>query len=89
MCSAGLRRGAIPTLRIGDLEKISKYSLYKISVYRKEQEAYYTYCTPECTQALDQYFDFRSTLGEKLHDKSFVFRKEFNSLNVANQAVGS
>jgi integrase len=83
MCSAGLRRGAIPFLRVGDLEKIPKYGLYKISVYKKEQEAYYTFCTPECAKALDQYFDFRARLGEKIHDKSLVFRKEFNSLNIA------
>lgn len=59
MCSAGLRRGAIPGLRIGDLKKINKekYSIYKISVYRKEKEAYFTYCTPECADALDQYSD--------------------------------
>lgn len=33
MCSAGLRRGALPGLRIGDLQKIEKYSFYKISVF--------------------------------------------------------
>jgi hypothetical protein len=83
MSSAGLRRGALPSLRIGDLEKIDKYSLYKISVYKKEQEAYFTFCTPECTKLLDQYFDHRARLGEKLHAKSLVFRKEFSTLDVA------
>jgi integrase len=48
MCSAGLRRGALTTLRIGDLEKIDKYSLYKMSVYKNELESYFTFCTPEC-----------------------------------------
>jgi hypothetical protein len=57
-------------------------SIYKISVYKKEQEAYFTFCTPECTKVLDQYFDFRERLGEKIHSKSLVFRKGFNSLNV-------
>jgi integrase len=83
MSSAGLRRGAIPLLRVGDLERIDKYSLYKISVYKKESEAYFTFCTPECTKALDQYFDYRARLGEKISSESLVFRKEFNSLNVA------
>ena len=112
MCPAGLRRGAIPSLKIGDLEKkeidrdnnksneLSSRSiptksngrtidnndqsyLYKISVYKKEKEAYFSFCTPECTKALDQYFDFRERLGEKIHSKSLVFRKEFNSLNIA------
>ena len=38
MSSAGLRRGAIPTLRYGDLERIEKHSLYKISIYKNEKE---------------------------------------------------
>ena len=83
MCSGGLRRGAIPDLKVGDLQKIDRYSLYKISVYKNEKEAYYTFCTPECTKTLDQYFDYRARLGEKIHDKSLVIRKEFNSLNIA------
>jgi integrase len=85
MCSAGLRRGALPGLTVGDLEKKEidqNLSIYKISVYKKEQEAYFTFCTPECTKLLDQYFDFRERLGEKIHSKSLVFRKGFNSLNV-------
>jgi integrase len=32
MSSAGLRRGAIPTLRIRDMKRIEKYGLYKISL---------------------------------------------------------
>lgn len=46
MCSAGLRRGAIPYLRIRDLHKIDKYNLYKIDVYKKEQEHYITLLYP-------------------------------------------
>ncbi len=46
MCSGGLRRGAIPDLKVGDLQKIDRYSLYKISVYKNEKEAYYTFCIP-------------------------------------------
>ena len=54
MSSAGLRRGALPNLKLGDLKRIEKYSLYKISVYKKEKEAYTTFCTPECSKHLDQ-----------------------------------
>jgi integrase len=77
MCSAGLRRGAITTLRIGDLKKIEKYNLYRISVYKKEREAYYCFCTPECSKQLDQYFNWRELQGEKLNDKSPIIRNEF------------
>ena len=47
MASAGLRRGALPGLRLKDLTRIDKYDLYKITVYKKEQEQYTTFCTPE------------------------------------------
>ena len=65
MASAGLRRGALPCLRIQDLQKIQKYDLYKISVYKKEQEQYTTFWTPECTKYIDQYLNWRRRLGEK------------------------
>lgn len=36
----------------------------------------------ECTQHLDQYFEWRAMQGETLTDTSPVIRKEFSSLNV-------
>jgi integrase len=79
MCSAGLRRGAIPYLRIRDLQKIDKYKLYKISVYKKEQEQYTTFCTPECAKYIDQYIDWRKRIGEQIKPNSPLFRIEFNT----------
>jgi integrase len=81
--SAGLRRGALPKLRIKDLQKIQKYGLYKISVYKNESEAYTTYCSPECSKHLDQYFEWRAMQGEALTDTSPIIRKDFCSLNAA------
>ena len=81
MSSAGLRRGAIPTLRYGDLERIEKHSLYKISIYKNEKEGYTSYCSPECAKILDQYFDWRERQGEILNETSPVIRKEFSSLD--------
>jgi integrase len=83
MSSAGLRRGAIPNLRMRDLKKIEKHGSYKISVYKKEAEAYTTFCTPECTRHLEQYFDWRAGQGERPTDTSPVIRNNFNNLNVA------
>ena len=79
MASAGLRRGAIPGLRLKDLQKITQYYLYKIIVYKKDQEQYITYCTPECAKLLDEYLDWRSRLGEILEPDSPLFRKEFDT----------
>jgi integrase len=84
MCSAGLRRGALQYLRIRDLEKIEKYNLYKISVYKKEQEQYVTFCTPECAKHIDQYLDWRRRIGEQLKPNSPIFRIEFDTVTEVN-----
>jgi integrase len=85
MCSAGLRRGAIPYLRIRDLQKIDKYQLYKINVYKKEQEHYITFCTPECTKYIDQYLDWRQHIGEQLKPNSPLFRTKFDTITQINR----
>jgi site-specific recombinase XerD len=85
MCSAGLRRGAIPYLRIRDLTKIDKYQLYKINVYKKEQEHYITFCTPECTKYIDQYLDWRQHIGEQLKPNSPLFRTKFDTVTQINR----
>lgn len=63
MSSAGLRRGAIPLLKFGDLTPIHKYNIYKIRVYSNEVEEYITYCTPETKKAIDEYLEWRIRLG--------------------------
>jgi integrase len=85
MCSAGLRRGALQYLRIRDLEKNTKYGLYKLFVYKKEQEQYISYCTPECTRYIDQYLDWRQRMGEQLKPNSPLFRVEFDTVTEINR----
>ena len=85
MASAGLRRGALPYLRIRDLQKIDKYQLYKIAVYKNEQEYYGAFCTPECAKYIDQYLDWRQRLGEKLHESTPLLRKSFDTVTEVNR----
>lgn len=82
MASAGLRRGALPILKVQDLTLIPQYKLYKIRVYAKEEEEYFTYCTPERCRLIDQYLDWRTRQGETLKPTAPLFRQEFNSLQV-------
>ena len=60
MASAGMRRGAFGYLRLRDLNRIEKFKLYKINVYKKEQEQYVTFCTPECAKYIDQYLEWQN-----------------------------
>jgi integrase len=66
MCSAGLRAGAIPSLRVSHLRKIPQYGIYQPTVYFGDAaEEYVTFCTPECAVAIDSYMQYRKDrLGE-------------------------
>ena len=79
MFSAGLRVGAITSLKIRDLEKIEKYQLYKIKVYENGGGEYTTFCTPECTREIDSYLEYRYRHGERpLKEDSPLIREQFN-----------
>src|SRR6188472_292828 len=90
MASSGVRRGAIPFLRVRDITRIDEYKQYKINVYKKEQESYITYCTPECTKFIEQYMKWRERLGEKITPNTPLFRTEFDPVLQLNrpQAIG-
>ena len=74
MVSAGIRRGALPYLRLRDLDDNNR----KLTVYENEKEEYFTFITPECKKAVDSYLDMRARYGEKLDKNSFLIREHFN-----------
>ena len=82
LASTGVRVGAIPQLQLRNLEKIelegSNTSIYKITVYEGFNEEYFTFCTPECSVAIDNYLSMRSRYGEKLTENSFLIRDQFD-----------
>jgi integrase len=76
MASTGMRVGAIPKLTLKDLIPNDSYGIYKIRVYKKAHEQYYTFCTPESRKAVDMYLDYRKRCGERFTLKPpsfFVF----------------
>jgi integrase len=85
MASSGMRRGAIPCLRLKDVDKIEKYGVLKFKVYTNESESYITYCTPECTKLIDQYIKWRERLGERLTETSPLFRVVFDPITEINR----
>jgi integrase len=80
LASTGMRIGAIPDLRLKNIEKISDSDLliYKITVYEGFKEEYITFTTPECTAAIDNYLAMRSRYGEKLDASSWLIREQFD-----------
>lgn len=80
MSSAALRVGAVATLRVKDLEPINKYNLYKVTVYTKSiKSRYFSFCTPECRNTIDQYIEHRKRWGECITDDSPLFRTDYNA----------
>lgn len=57
---------------------IDKYSLYKITVYENEDEEYITFCTPECTKAIESYLEYRCRYGERIKEDAPLIREEFD-----------
>jgi len=82
LASTGMRIGAIPELRLRNIEKVQSESvygeIYKITVYEGFKEEYTTFCTPECTLAIDNYLKMREGYGEKLNPNSYLIREQFD-----------
>jgi integrase len=79
LSSTGVRRGALPQLRYGDLKWIEDYRIYEIGVYSGFKEEYKTFCTQECASAIDSYIDFRRRYGETITEDSYLIRKQFDT----------
>ena len=71
LSSTGMRVGAVHPLRLKDLKrwKIDKQDtyIYQIQVYSSSSKyRYYTFCTPECAVAIDNYLELRQRYGDNL-----------------------
>ncbi len=81
MVSSGVRIGALHTMQIGDLIPVrwrDDFNLFKVQIYARTHDSYYSFCTPECAEAIKEYLDYRSRCHEEIKDKSPLFRKHFN-----------
>jgi hypothetical protein len=81
LASSGVRRGALPELKYGDLKWIEQYQIYEITVYKGFKEEYVTYCSSECAYYINSYLDFRRRNGEQLTPDSYLIRKQFDTTN--------
>ena len=77
LASTGIRIGAVPDLRLRNLEKINNHC-YKITVYENYNQEYITFCTPECSKAIDDYLEMRANYGERVRSDSFLIREQFD-----------
>lgn len=77
MCSTGMRMGALPDIKLSHLQEYK--GVYKIVVYANSpKHRYYTFCTPECKKAIDNYLEYRRRFGDPLHEKAPLIREQFD-----------
>lgn len=89
MTSTGMRVGAIPGLRISSIKKMDEFGLYLIWVYdSSKRDRYYTFCSPECAHAIDNYLQFRKRCGEDLNEKSPLLRSKVTLDNPFTAKIG-
>ena len=71
LASTGIRVGAVHPLHLKDLKRwiIDENGSYisQVQVYSSSSKyEHYTFCTPECALAIDNFLEFRKRYGEKL-----------------------
>lgn len=76
LASTGCRVGALPELRLKHLAE-TPMGCKSVLVYPDSTEEYYTFLTPEASEALDAYFNKRRNDGEHLIPDSPVFRSNY------------
>jgi len=75
LAASGVRRGAIPDLKIKHIQKIE--NCYAISVYDDSLEEYTTFIHQEAAFWLDKYLEKRKNDGEYLDKNTPLFRKSY------------
>jgi integrase len=82
--STGIRLGALPSLKLKHLKLISHshFKIYQFTIYEGSKEEYITFCTPECTKAIDSYLSYRERSGEKLQPNSPLIREQFDRYDI-------
>lgn len=82
LVSSGIREGAIPVLKVGDVKPIEhegKIIAARLTVYAGEPEQYTAFITPEAYGAIQTYLDYRSEHGENLSNSSPLIRDKFEA----------
>src|SRR5690606_20888452 len=102
MISAGVRVGALPTLKFNDISPSYTFTNSKgetetrqfpdgiasIKVYADSQQEYYSFITAECWTAIEEYRRYRvEQIGETITAKSYVIRDAYKNRPVKQGTI--
>jgi integrase len=96
MSSTGCRVGSITDIKLGHLTPInySGQDIYKVHITKnKGGNAYDTFCSFECRQAIDQYLDYRVRSGEpvdrngNLNKDAPLIREDWNARRTGHKVI--
>lgn len=76
LASTGMRIGALAPLKLSNIEK--KGIVYKFIIYENTKDEYITFCSPEATNYIDSYLNYRTRSGELLGPDSYLIREQFD-----------
>lgn len=79
LACTGVRIGSVPELKLSHLQKISKYNLYRITIYENTPQEHFVFTTTEFCSILETYLFQRSRRGEKI-----TFNEEKGTWSPAN-----
>jgi integrase len=79
--STGIRLAALPPLKLKHvlIHPPAEPYTYRFTIYEGYSEEYITYCTPECTKAINAYLEYRQRCGEELKSDSPLIREQFDA----------
>jgi integrase len=77
MASTGCRIGAIASLKVKHLKYYKKLKLHQVFFYTNTKEEYYSFTTPECSNYIFEYLDYRTRCGEQINQESPLIRNDF------------
>ena len=70
LLSTGMRISALTALQLHDLLYYKDENIYQFKIYSNDiKEEYITFCTPECSNAIQNYLEYRKSKGERLTEK--------------------
>ena len=66
LATTSMRLAALSDLTLSSVVKMPKEGIYKFTIYKNTKQQTTCFCSPECANYIDLYYEYRSRAGERL-----------------------